>query len=380
MSGPAPTSADIAGRRVLVLGRSPEVLETLMQALADLGLRVEGSIDAERAPEQFDARAFDLIAFGGGLRGPVAERLKSAFTEQSREVRFLDTWAPRAAREIAAALAGAAPRPSVDLAAYCARIGYSGPLEPTLATLRALVEHHPAAITFEAIDVLLDRGVDLSPAAVDAKLIRGRRGGYCFEQNGLLKRVLAAIGFEVDILLGRVLWRAPPAAPPRPRTHMALKVTIEGTPWLADVGFGSSVPTAPLRIDTAAPQATAHEAFRVVAFGSGFLVQVRLEGRWASLYELSPEPQEEVDLEPANWFTSTHPASPFRSALVVARVTPEARSTMLDGRLTVRRPSGRVERRQLDADGIEETLGGLFGLPVEPDWRPIIERAAAAVI
>ena len=56
MSGPL-RLGDIAGKRVLVLGRSPEVLETVMQALADQGLRVEGSIDAERAPEQLDARA-----------------------------------------------------------------------------------------------------------------------------------------------------------------------------------------------------------------------------------------------------------------------------------------------------------------------------------
>ena len=226
--------------------------------------------------------------------------------------------------------------------------------------------------------MLLDRGVDLSSAAVDAKLIHARRGGYCFEQNGLLRRVLVAIGFDVEILVGRVLWRAPPGAPPRPRTHMALKVTIEGTPWLADVGFGSSVPTAPLRIDTGEPQPTAHEAFRVVAFGSGLQVQARLEERWAPLYQLAPEPQEEVDLEPANWFTSTHPASPFRSALVVARVTPEARSTLLNGQLTVRRPGGLVERRQLDAGGIEEALAERFGLAVEPAWLPVIERAAAA--
>ena len=91
--------------------------------------------------------------------------------------------------------------PAIDLAAYCARIGYSGPLMPTLVTLRALQELHPAAIPFEAIDVLLGRGVDISPQAVDAKLIGRRRGGYCYEQNGLFKRVLQAIGFEVEGLI-----------------------------------------------------------------------------------------------------------------------------------------------------------------------------------
>ena len=99
--------------------------------------------------------------------------------------------------------------PAVDLAAYCARIGYDGPLTSTLGTLRALQALHPAAIPFEAIDVLTGRGIDISPQAVDAKLIAAGRGGYCYEQNGLFKRVLQAIGFEVEGLIARVNWNAP---------------------------------------------------------------------------------------------------------------------------------------------------------------------------
>ena len=106
----------------------------------------------------------------------------------------------------------------IDLDAYFARIGYDGPRTPTLETLRALHLLHPAAIAFEAIDVLLDRGIDLDPAAVDAKLITAGRGGYCYEQNGLFKRVLTALGFEVEGLIARVQWGAPAETPPRPRT------------------------------------------------------------------------------------------------------------------------------------------------------------------
>ena len=78
-----------------------------------------------------------------------------------------------------------------------------------LDTLRALTELHPAAIPFEAIDVFLRRPVDLSPAAIQAKLIDGGRGGYCFEQNGLLKRVLGALGFAVEGLIGARVLDAP---------------------------------------------------------------------------------------------------------------------------------------------------------------------------
>jgi N-hydroxyarylamine O-acetyltransferase len=268
---------------------------------------------------------------------------------------------------------------SVDLEAYCERIGHAGPLAPTLETLRALQALHPAAIPFEAIDVLLDRGVDISPQAVDAKLIRARRGGYCYEQNGLFKRVLQAIGFQVEGLIARVHWNAAPDAPLRPPTHMALRVTIGEVPWLADVGFGSCVPTAPLRLDSADPQATPHERFRLSSAGGEPQLEAELGSRWAPVYRLLPSPQLDIDYELANWYTATHPQSHFRHRLIVTRTTAEARHALLGARLTVRGADGRAERRILDADGIERELAERFLLPVEPGWRPMIERAALDV-
>lgn len=364
--------------RVLVLGQLPEVLETVLQELVALGVDAAGTTEAESAPERFDARAFDLIAFGGGLRGPIEERLKGRFADRHPPIRFLDVYAPLAARQIVDALRGPRP-PEVDLDAYCARIGYQGPLTPTLDTLGALQAHHIAAIPFEAIDALIGRPIDISPAAVDAKLIGRRRGGYCFEQNGLFRRVLAAIGFEVEALLARVRWMAPAGSPPRPRTHLALRVTIDGRPWLADVGFGGCVPPMPLRMDVTAPQPTRHETFRLFPFGPGWIVQARLGDRWEALYELSPEPQHEADFELANWFTSAHPGSHFRHRLIAARTTAEARYALLGRRLTIRRPGRLPEERQLDAAGIEQLLADSFGLEVEPDWRAVIARAAAAI-
>jgi N-hydroxyarylamine O-acetyltransferase len=362
--------------RVLVLGRAPEVLQTVMQELAELGLTVAGSTEPERAAEQFDARDFDLIAFGRGLLGPLSERLKRDFERQNPHIRLLDTFAPAAVRQIALALAGAPEGSPVDLDAYCARIGYRGPRTPTLDILRALNALHPAAIVFEAIDVLLGRGVDLAPAAVDAKLIAAGRGGYCYEHNLLFERVLTALGFAVERLVGRVRWLLPPGAPPRPRTHMALRVTVDGVPWLADVGFGGCVPTAPLRMDLTAAQPTTQEDFRIFPFGDALLVQARLGTRWTSLYELSREPQLAVDLELPNWYSATHPDSRFRRQLLVARTTPEARYTLLEAQLTVRHPAGQVERRTLDPDQLEHSLRTTFDLPVEPAWRPVIERTA----
>ncbi|WGF89364.1 arylamine N-acetyltransferase family protein [Marinivivus vitaminiproducens] len=374
---PTPEEPGVATHgRVLVLGRAPEVMETVLAELVSLGVDAVGSTEPETAPTAFDARAFDLVAIGGGLRGPVGDSLRAAFLARNPSLRVIDASAPTAAVVVRDALRGT-PQPTVDLDAYCARIGYDGPRTPSMETLRALQRLHTAAIPFEAIDVLLGKGVDIAPEAVDAKLIGRRRGGYCFEQNGLFRRVLRTIGFEVEGLAGRVRWMLPADAPRPARTHMVLRVVIDGHPWLADVGFGVCVPTEPLDLRTTEPQPTAHETFRLFPYGGGMLLQAKLGEAWASVYEFGTDPVEDIDYVTGNWFTSTHPGSHFRSMLNVACVTDEARYTLRDNRLTVRTPDGGMDRRQLDADALERVLAERFGLPVEPEWRTMIGQAVA---
>jgi len=362
--------------RILLVGKVPEIMDAVADELRDLGLDITGSTEPDAV---FDARAFDVAAFGGGLRGPSGDRIKRDLLRANPALRVLDVQAPTAAHQVATALEGASDPDAVDLAAYCARIGYAGPLEPTLDVLRALIAHHIAAIAFESFDVLTGKGVDVAPTAVDAKLIGARRGGYCFEQNGLFRRVLKTIGFDVEPLLGRVRWMLAPGAPPSGRTHMVLRVMLDGRPWLADVGFGSAVPTSPLRLDATAPQKTVHETYRIIPFGGPLLLQAEVAGRWMPVYQIDPSPVLEIDWVIGNWFTATHPSSHFRHRLIAARSTPEARHVLLENRLTIRPAGGgAAERRYLDADGIEQALADIFGLPVEPGWRAAIERAAQA--
>lgn len=268
----------------------------------------------------------------------------------------------------------------VDLDAYFARIGYAGPRAPTLAVLEALHALHPAAIAFEAIDCLLDRDVSLAPADIDAKLIGRGRGGYCFEQNCLFFRALDALGFAVTPLAARVRWGMA-EGPPRPRTHRVTRIELDGQSWLADVGFGGCVLTAPLRLAPMEEQVTRHDTYRLVPFGAGpgqgVTLEVRRDGEWLPAWDLPLDPCVEADFEMANWWTSKHPSSHFRHNLLAARTTDAARYALLFNRLTVRWPDGRVSRTTLDAGGIESALSEVFGLPVEPSWRAVIERAAA---
>src|SRR5579871_6842774 len=123
------------------------------------------------------------------------------------------------------------------LDAYFERIGYRGPREPTLATLNGVMAAHVESIPFENLDVLLGKPILIDEAALVRKLIHERRGGYCFEQNGLFLGVLEALGYQVTPISARVRLQRPRDYIP-PRTHLFARVELEGESWLADVGVG----------------------------------------------------------------------------------------------------------------------------------------------
>src|SRR5215472_2819420 len=141
----------------------------------------------------------------------------------------------------------------LDLHTYAARVGYTGDFTSSLATLRALHLAHATHIPFENLDILLGRPIRLDLESLCGKMIDGRRGGYCFEQNALFAAVLEAAGFRVRRLAARV---RSGASGVRPRLHMLLGVEAEGGLWLADVGFGADglLHPLPLRPGEAVPQ------------------------------------------------------------------------------------------------------------------------------
>ena len=243
--------------------------------------------------------------------------------------------------------------------------------------MRALTELHPAAIPFEAIEVFLGRPVDLSPAAIQAKLIDGGRGGYCFEHNGLLKHVLGALGFAVEGLIARVFWMRPDDAPPLPLTHMALRITIDDERWLADVGFGSCIAGAPLRFDPfgSAAANTSRDLPADAPGAPGPLLEVQLPDGWHPVYVLSPEPALDSDYVAANWYTSTHPESGFRRELRVALTTPQRRTTLAGQPPDCASRPRAMERRFLSEPELADALVSTFGLRLDAESA----RQAAAI-
>jgi N-hydroxyarylamine O-acetyltransferase len=257
-----------------------------------------------------------------------------------------------------------------ELQRYFARIAYDGPREPTLSVLHALTAAHAQHIPFENLDVQLGRGVALSSAAVFDKLVERRRGGYCFEQNGLFLEVLSALGFNVTPLSARVRLNRPQDVVPA-RTHLCLKVLIDDAAWLTDVGVGAASLTAAIRLEPNLAQGTPHEARRTVRDGDRWFHQIRYGEQWTDVYEFTGESMPPIDREVANWFTSTHPDSFFKKSLMVARAGEDGRRyTLSDREFTTRERDGRANVRVLGSQSaLLEVLAEQFDLHFEPGTR-----------
>jgi N-hydroxyarylamine O-acetyltransferase len=250
-----------------------------------------------------------------------------------------------------------------DQDAWLNRIGYKGPRTPVLETLRGVVEAHSAAISYESIDVLLDRPPKLDLDSLQRKMIAGGRGGYCFEQNFLFRGGLRSLGFDITSLQARVV-RGLAIDAPRPMLHMVLQVNLPEGPFLADVGFGNLAPTAPLLLSPDLEQDTPHEIMRFIGMGDELTLQSRLGCHWEHIYRVVLLPRVDAEYEICNWFTASHPDSPYRSNLIAARPGPnKTRITLFNARLKVRHATGEVERRTLgDKAEYRDVLAETFGL------------------
>jgi arylamine N-acetyltransferase len=253
---------------------------------------------------------------------------------------------------------------TVDVVGYFDRIGYGGQPDPTVETVQALVAAHNQSIPFENLDPLIGIPVaDLSAAALADKLVNRRRGGYCYEHNGLMGYVLEELGFGVQRLAGRVVWMNP-GGPLPAQTHHVLAVTVPGVdgPLLVDVGFGGQTLTSPIRLEAGPVQETRHEPYRIRESGDGYQLEAEIGGDWQPLYMFSTRPQPRIDLEVGSWYVSTHPHSFFVTGLTAALVTDDARWNMR-GRNLATHSGGETEKIRFDtAADVLDVLTDRFGI------------------
>jgi N-hydroxyarylamine O-acetyltransferase len=259
---------------------------------------------------------------------------------------------------------------------YLARVGWTGPLQPTRATLTALLRAHMARIPFENLDVLLGRGVRLDLDSVYAKLVVGRRGGYCFEHGTLLRAALEHAGFAPVSHSARVVMLVPRAA--APRTHMFLTVPVEGETLVLDPGFGGHGPLIPLPLVADREVREGPDVHRLTRRDGEWVLEARIGDAMTPLWMSSFEAESPIDSVMANHFTSTWADSPFVNRLMLRALTPDGRVTVMNRDVTIAR-GGRFDKTQLaDRAALKALLADHFDIdlpeidrlrvPSVPEW------------
>jgi len=249
----------------------------------------------------------------------------------------------------------------VDSDAYLERINYSGSRAVTPETLRALQVAHLKSVPFENLSIHAGEPIVLEEDALFTKIVGRRRGGFCYECNGLFAGLLRALGFDVAMLAAGVGDRQGGFGPTF--DHMTLMVTLNER-WLVDVGFGESF-VEPLLVDSRDAQVQGTRSFRLVEDDDHLILMRRDDGEdWQPQYRFTLQPHTFPDYEEMCRFHQTSPESHFTRGLICSRATDDGRITLTDMRfITTSGPQRlRNERNLSSREEYDRVLQDQFGV------------------
>jgi N-hydroxyarylamine O-acetyltransferase len=247
----------------------------------------------------------------------------------------------------------------IDVAAYLARIGYSGPTDPTAGNLRALHRAHLLAVPFENLDISLGRKITVDEAAILNKVVALHRGGFCYELNGAFAALLRALGFQVTLLSARVARANGDEGPEF--DHLTLRVDLED-PWLADVGFGESF-LEPLRLEAGRDQLESTGTYRLLAQGERLRMEKFVpDGSWRPQYSFSPQPRRLEEFAGMCRHHQTSPESSFTQKRICSRATPDGQITLSEMKLITTSKGEREERSLGSEEEWNSMLRERFGI------------------
>jgi len=263
---------------------------------------------------------------------------------------------------------------------YLRRVGVRGPLRPDAETLRRLHVGHRETFPFENLTIQTGGTISLARADLERKFLDEGRGGYCFEHNTLFAAALRDVGFTPSTLLARVRHGTDPER--RGRTHMLLRVPIESDVWIADVGFGALSLVEPMRLADASRsnQLGITYVLRRDPAAPGpplWVLSMQEASSAADLYEFSEDPQTLADVEIANHYTATHPASIFRRTLTIQRITRDERIILRGGTIVRYRDGVAVEEPVARAE-LARVAREVMGIELPPG--PFLCDAAPAAV
>lgn len=249
----------------------------------------------------------------------------------------------------------------MDVAAYLERINYHGTTNPSAETLRALQVAHLRTVPFENLSIHSGELIVLDDEALFTKIVNRRRGGFCYECNGLFAALLRALGFDVTMLSAEVAKKEGGYSPPF--DHMTLMVN-GAQRWLVDVGFGDSF-LEPLLLDERSEQPGREPAYKVVD-GDGHRILVRREANtWTPQYRFTLQPYEYEDFVERCRYQQTSPESHFTQKRICSRVTGSGRISLSDMRLIETKDGKRHERDLANQQEYDAVLQQHFGIVME---------------
>ncbi|MGW5687399.1 arylamine N-acetyltransferase family protein [Nonomuraea sp. NPDC003754] len=256
-----------------------------------------------------------------------------------------------------------------EISRYLDRFGATRPAEPDAAGLRALQRAHLRAVPFENLSIHLGEPISLDPGALHDKIVARRRGGFCYELNGLFAELLTALGYRVTLLAARAFQgeRLGPLF-----DHLAIRVDLD-EPWLVDVGFGDFADE-PLRLDERAEQKDDAGAVQVVPAPSGH-GDLDIVHKGDPAYRLTARPYELADFGPTCWWQTTSPQSHFTRSPVCSLRTAEGRTT-ISGRKLIRTVNGERTEQVLQESDLRAAYLDHFGVAL--DRLPSTGTAATA--
>lgn len=261
----------------------------------------------------------------------------------------------------------------VQLDAYLARLGLARPAQADAAALGEIHRAHALGFTWEAIDCFMGWPVSIDPQATWAKLVAGRRGGWCYELNGLLGAALAALGFSVTRLCGGV--RREDIGDDMVGNHLTLRVDFADGPWLAEVGLGDAlVDPIPLRLGPVSQR------------GYPFAIE-QADGDWLRFrnhpfaggpsFDFRPDYADEGRLAGVHDWLRTTEQSPFVNNLVVQRHFPDRIESVINRTRRTVTPAGKTEQPISGADELAALLEDVFAIDV-PQIDAVWDKAGRA--
>ena len=238
----------------------------------------------------------------------------------------------------------------MDISAYLTHIDYTKPVKPDVKTLRGLQFAHMLHVPFENLDIGLKRPIQLSEEALWNKIVIQKRGGFCYELNGLFACLLKQIGFDVTYLNARVYNREGKLGIDYDHLALLVKIPSQSARWLADVGFGDSF-NEPLNFEYRGEQVQGLRTYRLEQVPGGYTTcQKNYDGSWERQYFFDLQPHNfPADYEGACLYHQTSPESSFTRGSIISRATPDGRVSLEDRRLILTR-NGQREHQPITSD------------------------------